>query len=982
MFVLRTMMVACVIALGSILCHSPAAAQGTGTIQGRVTSAGTDAPISGAQIEVVGSSMGSLSNDRGVFLIIGVPAGEHTIRVIRLGYSNLTQTVTIPPGQSVTINFAMSQTAIQMGEIIVTGTGQPTERRRLSADVAVVSADEIEASTASNVTELLQGRVPGAQINAVSAQPGTAGLMSFRGPSSAMASQTPVIYIDGVRVDNRMGIGSDFGGEQTSALADLAVSDIDRIEVTKGGAASTLFGADAATGVIQIFTKRGSGDARFTANIEQGVDLPETRFIQDVDFVYPADKFPELRQHPSWDPNFVKNSVLESGHFQSYQLSALGGTPVLGYSLSGRLQESEGVQRGNESQMYSLHTGVQAELSQTLSADFSGSYLRHNFHRVPNGTTTSGVLTNIEVGDFLAFVSKDNLGDALDVYYKQDILEEVDRFTMSTALTFNPAPLFSARATLGLDKRSSSQRHNEDIDMVATSRAGAIIVNNRDFTGVTMDLRGTFTYQLPLFTSSSTTAGFQGFRESETTASMSGQDFALPGSLRFNQAARIAATEGGQQVFNGGVYFLQQVGIREQLFLEAGVRFDGNTAFGSNVSYQAYPKVGASFDLASGGYLPDFIGTLRLRGNYGETGKFPPPFLRDRTFRASPFRGESAPRFDNPGNSDLKAERVATVEGGLDASLFNERIGLNLTAYRATTTDALFVVNEQPASGQLSQLRNVGTIRNQGIEVGANLQLVETPVTSWRLDLTYSTLKNEVVDLGGVPPFELSTHGRREFGRIQEGYPIGVRYMNYPVDTNGDGKFDNTERGIVRHPETGEHMTPFPTSTGSVGTQIEFPGLRISLSGLADWSRGATVQDYAAIWSYFNNIPRIPFPMRYNLQGAEVGTYNYLQAMNYILVKGDYFKVRELSARYDMPDALAQRLGGGRASLSLAVRNVYTWVPSPQSLFSPEGSRPYLVDPELHGFAEPTDSGLQLGGSQSIALPPPKSVRLGFQITF
>jgi hypothetical protein len=255
-------------------------------------------------------------------------------------------------------------------------------------------------------------------------------------------------------------------------------------------------------------------------------------------------------------------------------------------------------------------------------------------------------------------------------------------------------------------------------------------------------------------------------------------------------------------------------------------------------------------------------------------------------------------------------------------------------------------------------------------------------VTSWRLNLNYSTLKNEVVDLGGVPPFELSTHGRREFGRIQEGYPIGVRYMNYPVDTNDDGKFDNTERGIVRHPETGEHMTPFPTSTGSVGTQIEFHGLRISLSGLADWSRGATIQDYAAIWSYFNNIPRIPFPMRYNLQGAEVGTYNYLQAMNYILVKGDYFKVRELSVRYDMPDGLAQRLGGDRASLSLAVRNVYTWVPSPQSLFSPEGSRPYLVDPELHGFAEPTDSGLQLGGSQSIALPPPKSVRLGFQITF
>jgi hypothetical protein len=260
--------------------------------------------------------------------------------------------------------------------------------------------------------------------------------------------------------------------------------------------------------------------------------------------------------------------------------------------------------------------------------------------------------------------------------------------------------------------------------------------------------------------------------------------------------------------------------------------------------------------------------------------------------------------------------------------------------------------------------------------------LVRMPAVNWELSLTYSLLRNEVVDLGGVPPFELSTHGRREFGRVEEGYPIGVRYMNFPVDTNGDGLFDGTERGIVRHPETGKHMTPYPTSTGSVGTQLDLPGMRLSFSGMADWSRGSTVQDYAAIWSYFNDVPRIPFPTRHNLAGAPVGTYNYLQAMNYILVKGDFLKVRELSARYELSERLAQRLGGNRASLSLGLRNVYTWVPGPQSLFNPEGSRRYLVDPELHGFAEPTNSGLQLGGSQSIALPPPTTVRFGFQITF
>src|SRR5690606_6306888 len=122
----------------------------------------------------------------------------------------------------------------------------------------------------------------------------------------------------------------------------------------------------------------------------------------------------------------------------------------------------------------------------------------------------------------------------------------------------------------------------------------------------------------------------------------------LPGVTTFSSAARITASENSSAVFNGGFFVLQQAGIRDQVFLEAGVRIDGNTAFGSDVAFQAYPKVGASYDLASANMLPDWFNTLRLRGNYGVTGKFPPPFLRDRTFSAAPFGGQSAPRFANP----------------------------------------------------------------------------------------------------------------------------------------------------------------------------------------------------------------------------------------------------------------------------------------------------------------------------------------------
>lgn len=972
--------------LAFLLVPSLAAAQ-TGTVQGQVVDASTGQPISSAQVTVEGTGVGGLSNQQGRFLLLNVPVGEQTVSAVLIGYESEQSTVTVTADETTSVDFELSSSALEMDELVVTGTGQATERRRLSAEVSVVDAEDIASSGAGNVTELLQGRVAGAQVNAVSASPGTAGLMSFRGPSSAIADQTPVIYIDGVRVDNARGVSGSFGGEETSALADLAVTDIERVEVTKGGAASTLYGADAASGVIQIFTKRGRpGEATFTARIEQGVDLPETKFVTDMDFACPArlGDCETARAHPSWDPDFVKNSILRNTHFQSYYVGAVGGTDQVGYNISGRVQDGDGTQVKTGSTMYNLTSSLQATLTEDLTAEFSGTYMRHHFSRVPNGTTTNGALTNAMVGDFLFFARQETLADALAVYHAQDITEAVDRSTFSTTLSYEPSSLLDVRATVGIDKRVSEQRHNEQLEMVATDRQGRIQTNARDFTGLTMDFRGTLTYDAPMFTNTSTSFGFQAFREQARTTSVTGDELALPGVTEFDAAALITANEGFNEVYNGGFFLLQQAGIADQLFLEAGVRFDGNTAFGSNVSYQAYPKVGASYDLASAGLMSDQFQTLRLRANYGVTGKFPPPFRRDRTFSADPFAGESAPRFDNPGNANLEPERVTTVEAGLDASFWDNRVGLGLTAYQAVTTDAIFNVNEQPSTGQGSQLRNIGEIENRGLEVSANVDIVRNASATWAMNVNWSTLRNEVKDLGGLPPFELGTlGGRREFGRIEEGFPIGVRYMSQPVDTNGDGLPDGAERGIVRHPETGEHMTPFPTSNGSVGSNLSLPQLGVSIRAQADWSRGSTVQDYAAAWSTFNDLPRVEFPTRYDLDGNEVGQYSYSQAFNYLLVNGDFFKLREITLSYQLPEAFAASLGGTNAQLNFGARNLWTWVPTPQSIFAPDASREYLLDPELAGYSEPNgESSLQLGGSQSVVLPPPQQFRFGFQITF
>ena len=219
---------------------TPALAQ-TGVVQGQVVDAASMRPLSNVQVLVEGTGIGLLTNSSGRYVLLNVPAGEHTVQATLIGYDQASQTVTVAAGQTATADIQMSSTAISLNEIVVTGVGAETTRRALGTSVEVLAAEDFELAPVQSVDQLLQGRVSGATVSATSANPGTGSLINFRGVSSVFGAQTPVIYVDGVRVDNDQSTAAGTGGEQSSALSDLLTTDIERIEVTKGGAASTLF---------------------------------------------------------------------------------------------------------------------------------------------------------------------------------------------------------------------------------------------------------------------------------------------------------------------------------------------------------------------------------------------------------------------------------------------------------------------------------------------------------------------------------------------------------------------------------------------------------------------------------------------------------------------------------------------------------------------------------------------------------------------
>ena len=408
---------------------APVQAQ-TGVIQGQVLDGASQRPVANAQVLVAGTGIGQLSNSSGRFILLNVPSGEHIVQVTLIGYTEAEQAVTVAAGETVSIDVEMSSTAIALNEIVVTGVGAETTRRALGTSVEVLSAEDFELAPVQSIDQLLQGRVSGATVSATSAQPGTGAVISFRGTSSVFGAQTPVIYVDGVRVDNDHATAAGTGGEQSSALSDLLSSDIERIEVTKGGAASTLFGSDAATGVIQIFTKKGTpGAPRITARVEQGIELPELWNIFDMGLI-----FPERVESGEIEETFLRDLYFKQGTTQNYYAGVTGGTADVTYSVSGRLEDRTGTQPNDGSTNYNLRGGLQASLSEDFTLEFSGSYVRHNFARLYNGSAIADPLTTFEVGDALFFSGASTLHEALDIFLMPDISESVNRF-----IFFSPA---------------------------------------------------------------------------------------------------------------------------------------------------------------------------------------------------------------------------------------------------------------------------------------------------------------------------------------------------------------------------------------------------------------------------------------------------------------------------------------------------------------------------------------------------------------
>jgi TonB-dependent SusC/RagA subfamily outer membrane receptor len=215
-----------------------------------------------AQVYVAGTELGATTDQDGRYLIQNVPPGEREVRVRLLGYGDRSQTVTVPAEGTLAVNFELATQAIALDAVLVTGTAGRRERRAQGATIANVSMAQLaDVAGVTDVGEVLQARLPGVSLTQGSGVAGSGHQIRIRGASSISLSNEPLVYVDGIRVDTRLtGIAA---GATISPLNDLSPAEIESIEIVKGPAAATLYGADASAGVIQVITKRGAAGTRF-----------------------------------------------------------------------------------------------------------------------------------------------------------------------------------------------------------------------------------------------------------------------------------------------------------------------------------------------------------------------------------------------------------------------------------------------------------------------------------------------------------------------------------------------------------------------------------------------------------------------------------------------------------------------------------------------------------------------------------------------
>jgi TonB-dependent starch-binding outer membrane protein SusC len=748
------------------------------TITGKVVDQ-KDEPLIGATILAEGTAIGTVTDINGDFSL-NVAAGQEALIVSYTGYS--TQRVVLTASNNYLV---VMEAGVALEDVVVIGYGTAT-RQELTGSVSRVDADAISRLPVTGLDQALQGQAAGVQVTTSSGTPGSSVTVRVRGTSSISSSSEPLYVIDGVPINVGSYSQIGFGNQTTNALADLNPADIESMEILKDAAAAAIYGSRASNGVVLITTKRGKQQkTQISLNTYYGGqtvwrEIEPLSGPEFVDLVQEGvrNRFGETivpgqlgLRGLDGDPNSYPSTnwfdeIFRTGAISQTDLSFAGGNERTKFYVSGSYFLQDGTIKGSSFDRYSFRFNLDNIVSDRFKIGTSNSFSRSLSTRINNDNNIFGVLsTALLLGTHIPTFNEDgtygrdpnaSIENPIAAYREptNDVFN--NRILSSVYGEYTLLPGLNFRTTVSADYISFREFRFSP----TTTNAGAG-TGGTGIEAMSAELNLTnenyFTYR-----KSFGDLGFDALLgasfQNSSFESFFGQGENFPGNtIQTLNAASVKrdVTSSRSEWGLNSYYSRFNFNWQQKYLLSASIRTDGSSRFGENNRWGVFPAVSAAWRVSQEGFLRDnsVISELKLRASWGLRGNFEIGNFASRAL-ISPGanylqRAGLAPT--QLGNPNLTWEQREDIDLGLELGLFNDRVLLQVDAYRGTTQELLLNRPLVGSSGFTGITENIGSIENRGIDIQLTTSNIDKRNFQWNTSFNLSFFDNKILTLAGTP---------------------------------------------------------------------------------------------------------------------------------------------------------------------------------------------------------------------------------------
>ncbi len=818
------------------------------TISGRIVDDSSGTSLAGVTVRLQNTDHQVLTDSTGFYSFSDLPVGTYILEVLSQDHQSLLSTITVGP---VELDFALRPDVFRGEEIVVTGIASRTSRSVAPVAVSRLPASDYTArQDYRTAAQLINGKVAGVQVRQASGNVGGGFRFDMRAGGGLNGDGQPLIYVDGIRVENAEVLGFEVGGQGLSLLADLTPAEIENIEILKGPAGAVSYGTNGANGVVLITTKRGkyAGGAAnsFSINYKFSGGLNTQAYqYNSRDYLSAA----------------AANDIFTTGTVIQNSIDVSGGSGSVRYFAAFDSRVEEGILKPNEIDRKNVRANFDVVPNDRLTFRISSSYSNNQVRRPANDNNLFGYLVNTTI-DPVPFQFVGGGRSAIENIADDN---QSNRFVGSMTAEYSATSFLSTRLSVGIDDHDLRQDQNYPLDETYSDPvfdAGVRNLFTRRSRLLTYTLDTQAQVSLLPDLGLSVIGGLQLFDRKLNTFSTQRYDFLIPLVTAIDAGAEESfIEETSLHSREAGIFSEFNLSYLQRYFLSLKLRRDYATAIGRQAPSVFYPGVSAAARLDDLASFPDLFSLFKIRAAYGETGILPDPLDAVRlTFRAEAGGYGVGGVPASIGNPGLKPERVKEFELGLDAEILN-RLAVELTYYRQNASNSIFAAALAPSTGLTAtpQPINAGSARGWGFETllqaslirNRNLDLTATLISSWQ--------DNEVTAIGGALPIFDS------FG-LNVIKPELARHEFYLEPLlgalfNSDGTYAGPDFGDERV----RAGNPVPQYTGSLALNLRL-FRNFNFYFLADWAAGHKIWNGGKAPAFLaGNNPR------YNLLASQLG---------------------------------------------------------------------------------------------------------------